>query len=136
MKLKTRAVSTTRFVKISKKETVTPYSNNISKVKVSKEAEKPVLRDVEPVVKEAIAEKPVIKEIVSTQQQFPTTKEFDTPSEEPQEVGHNWSSSFFGLSTEKFPKEVADILLEPISADDIEIKPGKDVLINEIKDED
>ncbi|KAI7889796.1 mitochondrial genome maintenance protein [Mucor mucedo] len=130
----TRAVSTTRFVKIAKKETVTPYSNNISKVKVTKEAEKPVLRDVEPVVREAIAEKPVMKEIVSAaQQHFPTTKEFDTPSEEPQEVGHNWSSSFFGLSTEKFPREVADILLEPINADDIEIKPDGLIYLPEIK---
>lgn len=126
-------MSTSRFVKIAKKEIVTPYSNNISKVKafkpVIKEAEKPTLKEVEPVMKEngfiKEVEKPVMKEIVTATQQFPTTKEFDTLSEEPQEVGHNWSSSFFGLSTEKFPREVADILLEPINAEDIEIKPGK-----------
>lgn len=62
---------------------------------------------------------------VATQtQHFPTTKEFDTQLEEPQEIGHNWSSSFFGLSTERFPQEVANILLEPINPDDVEVKPG------------
>lgn len=128
-------MSTSRFVKVAKKEIVTPYSNNISKVKVAKpvikEAEKPIIREAEPVIKQAAfireAEKPVMKEILTASaqaQHFPTTKEFDTSLEEPQEVGHNWSSSFFGLSTEKFPRDVADILLEPINPDDIEIKPG------------
>lgn len=63
--------------------------------------------------------------IATQPQHFPTAKEFDTSLEEPQENGHNWSSSFYGLSTEPFPKEVADILLEPINPDDVEIKPGK-----------
>jgi hypothetical protein len=77
------------------------------------------------------AEKPVVTAPTSpaaaaaTQpQHFPSTKEFDTQLEEPQETGHNWSSSFFGLSTERFPQEVANILLEPINPDDVEVKPG------------
>lgn len=71
---------------------------------------------------------PTAAAAVATQpQQFPSTKQFDTSFEEPpQESGHNWSSSFFGLSTERFPREVADILLEPINADDVEVKPGKE----------
>lgn len=69
--------------------------------------------------------------VATTPQQFPSTKQFDTSleMEPPQENGHNWSSSFYGLSTERFPKEVADILLEPINPDDVEVKPGEILLL-------
>jgi hypothetical protein len=69
--------------------------------------------------------------VVTQPQHFPTTSQFDTALEEPQEQGHNWSSSFYGLSTEKFPKDVSDILLEPINPDDVEVKPGK--LLDELR---
>lgn len=96
---------------------MTPYSNN-SKVKVEKN-EKLAVKEAEKPTEAAPAA------AVATQpQHFPTTKQFDTQLEEPEENGHNWSSSFYGLSTERFPQEVANILLEPINPDDIEVKPG------------
>jgi hypothetical protein len=36
----------------------------------------------------------------------------------------DWSKSYHGLSTQAFPKEVADVLLAPIDPEDIECKPG------------
>ena len=36
----------------------------------------------------------------------------------------DWSRSYFGLSSEPFPKEVADILQAPLDPLDIEMKPG------------
>jgi hypothetical protein len=75
-------------------------------------------------------EQPVVKQEesasnISATQEFPTTAQFDTALETPKETGHNWYSSFYGLSTERFPNEVSDILLESIKESDIEIKPGK-----------
>lgn len=37
---------------------------------------------------------------------------------------HDWSKSYYGLSTQAFSKEVADILTAPLDPLDIEIKPG------------
>lgn len=114
---------------MAKKESFTPYSNNISKVKTEKIAEKPVTKIVENPVFEQV-EKPIINGGISVTadivDKFPTTKQFDTPPEEPpQDMGHNWSASYYGLSTERFAKEAEDILMAPINPDDIEIKPGK-----------
>lgn len=39
-------------------------------------------------------------------------------------TANDWSKSYYGLSVEAFPREVADILLAPIDEMDIEIKPG------------
>lgn len=36
----------------------------------------------------------------------------------------DWTKSFQGLSSEPFPKEVADILQSPVNPEDIEIEPG------------
>jgi hypothetical protein len=36
----------------------------------------------------------------------------------------DWSRSYHGLSSQPFPKEVADVLLAPIDPLDVEIKPG------------
>ena len=41
---------------------------------------------------------------------------------------NDWSQSFHGLSTEPFPKEIAEALNEPIDPEDIEIKPGMPTL--------
>lgn len=45
----------------------------------------------------------------------------------------DWARSFHGLSTVPFPKEATDVLLAPVSADDIEIKPDGIVYLPEIK---
>ncbi|MCJ1370972.1 hypothetical protein MMC20_002187 [Loxospora ochrophaea] len=45
----------------------------------------------------------------------------------------DWQRSFHGLSKEPFPKEAADILLAPIHANDIEVKPEGIVYLPEIK---
>lgn len=36
----------------------------------------------------------------------------------------DWSRSYFGLSTQPFQKETAEILQQPLNPEDIEIKPG------------
>jgi hypothetical protein len=60
---------------------------------------------------------------------FPASQQFDTPATEGIELNepgntHDWSKSFHGLSTQPFAPEVAEILMQPVTADDIEIKPG------------
>ena len=45
----------------------------------------------------------------------------------------DWTRSFHGLSTDPFPKEASDVLLAPISLDDVEIKPDGIVYLPEIK---
>ncbi|KAI9353973.1 mitochondrial genome maintenance MGM101-domain-containing protein [Pilaira anomala] len=131
-----RSVTTSRYVKVAKKEFV-PYNSNVSKFKVEKPApateltnsvEKPVLKEiVKPISNESIS---VTAELPD---KFPTTNQFDTSFEDPAGTGHNWSSSFFGLSTERFPKEIEDILLAPINPEDIEIKPDGLIYLPEIK---
>lgn len=37
---------------------------------------------------------------------------------------HDWSKSYFGLSSQAFSKEIAEILTAPLDPLDIEIKPG------------
>lgn len=41
------------------------------------------------------------------------------------EEGEDWTRSFSGMAVEPFEKGVAEILMKPLDADDIEIKPGK-----------
>lgn len=108
---------------MNKKEVVTPTTTTPTKSKFESK--------VPEVAKEPTIEAKNVKPAVAMQpQHFATTDQFDTSQlqleqqEEPKEAGHNWSSSFYGLSIEKFPRDVADILLEPVSAEDIEIKPG------------
>ncbi|KAG9317864.1 mitochondrial genome maintenance [Chiua virens] len=38
---------------------------------------------------------------------------------------NDWSKSYYGLSVEAFPREIADILLAPIDEMDVEMKPGE-----------
>ncbi|KAI0960158.1 hypothetical protein AcW1_004756 [Taiwanofungus camphoratus] len=45
----------------------------------------------------------------------------------------DWSKSYFGLSTEPFPKEAAEVLLAPLDPLDIEMKPDGLVYLPEIK---
>ena len=45
----------------------------------------------------------------------------------------DWARSFHGLSTQAFPKEAADVLLQPITPDDIEVKPDGILYLPEIK---
>jgi hypothetical protein len=40
---------------------------------------------------------------------------------------NDWSRSYHGLSSQPFPKEVADILLAPVDPLDVEMKPGASV---------
>ncbi|KZS97805.1 mitochondrial genome maintenance MGM101 [Sistotremastrum niveocremeum HHB9708] len=46
---------------------------------------------------------------------------------------NDWSKSYFGLSSEPFPKEVAKILLAPVDPLNIEIKPDGLIYLPEIK---
>lgn len=45
----------------------------------------------------------------------------------------NWGSSFEGMSTQPFPREVSDILEAPINEADVEIKPDGLLYLPEIK---
>ncbi|KAI9000736.1 mitochondrial genome maintenance MGM101-domain-containing protein [Trametes punicea] len=52
----------------------------------------------------------------------------------PKDPSHpDWSRSYFGLSTQPFPKEVAEVLMTPIDPMDVEIKPDGLVYLPEIK---
>ncbi|KAI1796106.1 mitochondrial genome maintenance MGM101 [Ganoderma leucocontextum] len=45
----------------------------------------------------------------------------------------DWSKSYFGLSTQPFPREVAEMLLAPVDHVDVEIKPDGLIYLPEIK---
>ncbi|KAI9846797.1 MAG: hypothetical protein M1837_003646 [Sclerophora amabilis] len=45
----------------------------------------------------------------------------------------DWARSFHGLGAEPFSKEAADVLTEPITFDDVEIKPDGIIYLPEIK---
>ncbi|MCJ1243305.1 hypothetical protein MMC30_000502 [Trapelia coarctata] len=45
----------------------------------------------------------------------------------------DWAHSFHGLSTEPFSKEAAEVLLQPITPQDIEVKPDGIIYLPEIK---
>lgn len=49
--------------------------------------------------------------------------------------GHqvDWARSFHGLSAQPFDKEAADVLLQPVSPDDVEVKPDGILYLPEIK---
>ncbi|KAG9061728.1 hypothetical protein KI688_006878 [Linnemannia hyalina] len=49
------------------------------------------------------------------------------------EEGEDWTRSFSGMAIEPFEKEVAEILMKPLDADDIEIKPDGLLYLPEIK---
>ncbi|KAF8732586.1 hypothetical protein AX14_004191 [Amanita brunnescens Koide BX004] len=46
---------------------------------------------------------------------------------------HDWSKSYFGLSSQAFSKEIAEILTAPLDPLDIEIKPDGLIYLPEIK---
>ncbi|KAI0832721.1 mitochondrial genome maintenance MGM101-domain-containing protein [Trametes gibbosa] len=45
----------------------------------------------------------------------------------------DWSRSYFGLSTQPFPREVSDVLMTPVDPLDVEIKPDGLIYLPEIK---
>ncbi|KAI9650095.1 hypothetical protein NHQ30_000108 [Ciborinia camelliae] len=45
----------------------------------------------------------------------------------------DWTRSYHGLSSQPFSKEAADVLLAPIPADDVEVKPDGIIYLPEIK---
>ncbi|KAK5820765.1 mitochondrial genome maintenance MGM101-domain-containing protein [Linnemannia elongata] len=49
------------------------------------------------------------------------------------EEGEDWTRSFSGMAVEPFEKGVAEILMKPLDADDIEIKPDGLLYLPEIK---
>jgi hypothetical protein len=57
---------------------------------------------------------------------------FDNEAEKPAFAGEeaeDLTSSFKGISTDPFPKEVQDALLQPVDLKDIECKPGTTLLL-------
>ena len=49
----------------------------------------------------------------------------DIPGEAVIPPGNDWGTSFQGLSSQPFDKDVAKALLKPLEPDDVEVKPGK-----------
>lgn len=45
----------------------------------------------------------------------------------------DWTKSFHGLSMEPFSKDAADVLMAPLKAEDVEIKPDGIIYLPEIK---
>ncbi|KAJ0157871.1 Mitochondrial genome maintenance protein [Colletotrichum tanaceti] len=52
-----------------------------------------------------------------------------------QQLGHviDWSTSYYGLGSQRFSKEIVDILLQPVNVDDVEVKPDGVIYLPEIK---
>ncbi|KAH7887321.1 mitochondrial genome maintenance MGM101 [Phlebopus sp. FC_14] len=48
-------------------------------------------------------------------------------------IATDWSKSYYGLSTQAFPKDVAEILLAPVDELDVEVKPDGLIYLPEIK---
>ncbi|CAM0142707.1 unnamed protein product [Umbelopsis sp. WA50703] len=122
-----RAVSTTKTITAKRPVTLRREQSTVkNSTKVSE-----TTKQLEPEVK-AVA--------TSTEGQawFPASQQFDTPVaegivlEEASDT-HDWSKSFHGLSTQPFSSEVAEVLMQPISPDDIEIKPDGLLYLPEIK---
>ena len=69
--------------------------------------------------------------------QYSTSATAHAASEEspplPTMAGSDWATSFSGMSTVPFPKELSEILEAPINEDDIEIKPDGLLYLPEIK---
>ena len=57
----------------------------------------------------------------------------DAPLEATSGETINWSDSFHGLGSQPFSREIAEILLAPVSEEDIEIKPDGLLYLPEIK---
>ncbi len=62
---------------------------------------------------------------------YASTDALTSPEEQPTEptpevadTHTDWSKSYFGLSTEPFSPEIAQVLQEPLNPLDIEMKPG------------
>lgn len=55
------------------------------------------------------------------------------PSPDTTDTNVDWSRSFAGLSSTSFPPEASAILLEPVSPQDVEVKPDGIIYLPEIK---
>ncbi|TEA16128.1 Mitochondrial genome maintenance protein MGM101 [Colletotrichum sidae] len=49
------------------------------------------------------------------------------------DLGIDWTRSYHGIGTQRFPKEVSDILLRPVDPEDVEIKSDGVIYLPEIK---
>ncbi|EPX72446.1 DNA repair protein [Schizosaccharomyces octosporus yFS286] len=61
--------------------------------------------------------------------------EFLSDAQEPNmsDLGPNWQTSFYGLSSQPFSKEISSTLTAPLSPEDVEIKPDGILYLPEIK---
>ncbi|KAG2182356.1 hypothetical protein INT43_007286 [Umbelopsis isabellina] len=122
-----RAVSTTKT--FAAKRSVNLQRDQSTLKSSAKESE--ASKSIEPEIK-------AVTTSTEGQAWFPASQQFDTPAaegivlDEPSDT-HDWSKSFHGLSTQPFSSDVAEILMQPISPDDIEIKPDGLLYLPEIK---
>ncbi|KAF3937772.1 hypothetical protein ABW19_dt0204803 [Dactylella cylindrospora] len=76
-------------------------------------------------------DKPTVGRVVDIQDDPFATSE-DAAAEDLLD-GTNWARSFSGLSQTPFAKEIADVLLQPLDPNDVEIKPDGIIYLPEIK---
>ncbi|KAI8374748.1 mitochondrial genome maintenance MGM101-domain-containing protein [Radiomyces spectabilis] len=126
-----RTVTTTRFVKYKKETTPSSTTGDAKKV-ISKPK---IIKDEATSVKEELPlnnlEVDPAAALDAGTSYFPVSESFDNPIEGSE--GHNWSVSFHGLSTQPFSKDIADVLMQPVNPEDIEIKPDGLIYLPEIK---
>ncbi|KAK1707238.1 mitochondrial genome maintenance MGM101-domain-containing protein [Colletotrichum lupini] len=69
----------------------------------------------------------------SDTQQQQTPQQQTRQQQQQQQQPIDWSTSYHGLGTARFPKEVVDILLQPVNPSDVEVKPDGIIYLPEIK---
>ncbi|KAF8655335.1 hypothetical protein AX16_003108 [Volvariella volvacea WC 439] len=70
---------------------------------------------------------------VSASEYPPPSPQISNEFSTPEGAVTDWSKSYYGLSTQAFPKEIADVLLAPVESEDVEIKPDGLIYLPEIK---
>ncbi|KAI8082985.1 putative mitochondrial genome maintenance protein Mgm101 [Halteromyces radiatus] len=113
---------------------------NTTTTKISSNSKKSTLNDtsakgVDPAPTATIVESNM--PTVQDKSYFPATDQFDPQlAEEGLDIdnqSHNWSTSFYGLSTVPFSPDIANILQQEVNPDDVEIKPDGLLYLPEIK---
>lgn len=77
------------------------------------------------------SKKPQVQNLASGLSDDPSPLDLANPQADPSHI--DWTRSFHGLSTQPFSKEAADVLLKPLSPEDVEIKPDGIIYLPEIK---
>ncbi|KAI9008773.1 mitochondrial genome maintenance MGM101-domain-containing protein [Phycomyces nitens] len=133
----TRSVTTTRTLKVNKATDTQPSTVRIEKYKTDK-PRTPYTRTAaaSPVIESDVVESSNVTFAVQagSTDYFPKSVQFDRPLDEfDDSESRNWSTSFHGLSTQPFPPEISNVLMQAVNENDIEVKPDGMIYLPEIK---